>query len=108
MHYHWRDWMFVEDGNSLLIKADDSTFVLREIGRASLDVVADSVSETARYNVLPADLDILANSRVVAFRLNGKNMNVERTLSKSARERLLAFRAAIAADPARKCFLMPE
>ena len=108
MHYHWTDWMFIEDGNSLLIKADDSTFVLRETGRANLEALTDTVSERASYSVLPADLDVLANARVVAFRLIGKKMNVERTLSKSARERLLAFRAAIAADPARKCFAMPE
>jgi len=109
IHYHWTAWMFIEDGNSLLIKADDSTFVLPETGKSSLDVVPpDGVAEVARYSVLASDLDILANARVVAFRLIGKKMNVERTLSRSARERLLAFRAAIAADPARKCLAMTE
>ena len=69
------NWLFIKDGESLILKADDKIINLRGPGSLSnrevLTGMAGGVRETAIYEISMDDLKTLAAAKAVQFRVYG-------------------------------------
>lgn len=71
------DWMFIESGQSLVLKINGKFFPLSGQGSVNdRNVVEGGVSESADYDVPPDVLESIANAQSVDFRLLGSNASV--------------------------------
>lgn len=91
VRYHGESWMFIRDGESLVIRAGDE--VLRLTRHAYNSKVLDdaSVVEVAGYLLSAEELDRIRRADEVLVRLDGKNFDLDRSLGDLDRRNLAHF-----------------
>lgn len=76
--YWGKDWIFINEENSLDLLIDNISYHFNTYGRVARDVQTGSITEVATYLVTIELLKKIASSKNVEMRLNGQKGNKER------------------------------
>lgn len=93
IHYHNSDWIFIEQGESLVFLVDGERIGLETAG--SLDnrtVNGDgTITEVARYSINKEDFEKIVNASSIEFKLSGSNFFVTERVNKKCQRNLSFF-----------------
>lgn len=97
--YMGREWLWVQPGESMLVKADDSVFAVSRSGEPKTDITTSGTAqEFTAFPITKDELALISKAKSVSFRFRGRNRNEERDLSKPARTAVEIFARWIATD----------
>ncbi|MFT4554123.1 MAG: hypothetical protein ACI9S8_002768 [Chlamydiales bacterium] len=94
VNYYSEDWIFIQAGRTLMIRAGEEEIFLRsEVGSLDERKLLDGgyVSETADYFIGKIQMLKILSSETPSFILLGVSNNVERPLSESTLEKFRQF-----------------
>lgn len=94
VNYFNEDWLFIEPGKTLLIRAGGEDFVLRSINGSLSDRKMHNggyVSETADFRIEKMQMLKILSSENLTFTVVGVSENLERPLPDSTREEFQQF-----------------
>jgi hypothetical protein len=108
--YRGPDWMFIRDGESLVLKIDDELVRIPRAAENSKVLDGGDVLELAVYHVEPGTIEKMVAADDVLVRVSGKNFTLDRQLDEVDQQNLryflerlaphLAEDAPVADDPA--------